>query len=161
MPAPLANQVEQVGYNLKMKIQLAPLYANLWRSGYLQTSAEGRKYLVLFNSNKDRTISSYARYVLAVKIGRLLTEDEEADHIDEDRTNDAPDNLQLLSSKDNKIKNNLFRKSIRVPVHGTLTEYRYCKCVLCKKAKSDHSKAASAAKKLSADLAQPGRATVL
>lgn len=122
-----------------MRIELHELYASKWKAGYLQTSKSGRRYLVLYNSNTDRTITSYARYLLSVKIGRFLEDGEEADHIDEDRTNDDPNNLQVVSCTDNKRKNQAHRRKNRVEKHGTLTEYRYCKCEKCKAAKREWS----------------------
>lgn len=49
-------------------------------------------------------MTAYARYLLAVKIGRYLTEDEEADHIDNDGTNDSIDNIQILSVEEHRLK---------------------------------------------------------
>lgn len=46
----------------------------------------------------------YARYVLEKKIGRPLRKGETVDHIDEDKTNDKPSNLQILSLADNSKK---------------------------------------------------------
>ena len=132
--------VEQVVYNSRMRYELSAPYSTDWRRGYLQESKDGRKYVVLYNSNKDRSVTSYARYLMAVKIGRYLTDEEEVDHKDEDKTNDSLDNLQILTGHENKVKNHEHRKAVRVPKHGTLTEYRYCKCSLCVAAKSAHSK---------------------
>ena len=43
------------------------------------------------------------RYVLEQKIGRLLAKDEVAHHIDENKTNNLPENLEVLTiSKHNK-----------------------------------------------------------
>jgi hypothetical protein len=47
---------------------------------------------------------SYARYLLSVREGRLLSTEEEADHIDDDRLHDAKDNLQVLSKEENAKK---------------------------------------------------------
>lgn len=69
---------------------------------------EGRKYAVLVpvdkNSGLKRTTLSCARYLMSCKEKRFLTKAEEVDHIDNDKTNDSLDNLQLLSGYDNKIK---------------------------------------------------------
>jgi HNH endonuclease len=44
---------------------------------------------------------SYARYLLCIKERRLLEAWEEADHKDDDRRNDDPDNLQVLTKRIN------------------------------------------------------------
>lgn len=121
-----------------MKIELEFPYSADWRLGYLQEAKTGRKYIVLFNSNSDRTITSYARYLKAVSLKRYLLPEEEVDHADEDRTNDDLSNLQVMGGTSNRKKNNEHRKATRVPKHGTLTEYRYCKCDLCKAAKREY-----------------------
>lgn len=54
----------------------------------------------MVNNSEERTTVSYARYLLSVKLGRYLTDDEEADHIDADKTNDSLENLQVLSREE-------------------------------------------------------------
>lgn len=71
---------------------------------------EGRRYAVLVpidkSKNIKRTTISYARYLMSVKEKRFLNKDEDVDHIDEDKTNDDINNLQILPKKDNIIKGN-------------------------------------------------------
>ena len=76
-------------------------YSERWMKGYLNVNPEGRKTLVLYNSPSDRSSTQYARYLLAVSLGRYLTETEEVDHIDDDKTNDDISNLQVLCKKAN------------------------------------------------------------
>lgn len=65
---------------------------------------EGRLCLnVLRNKNNHNQIL-YARYLLEVKLKRKLKDGYEVDHIDGDCTNDTIDNLQELSSRNNRIK---------------------------------------------------------
>ena len=85
-------------------IQLQYPYSNKWKKGYLNTNPEGRKTLSLYNSRTDRSSTQYARYLLAVKIGRFLTRKEQADHKDEDKANDNLSNLQILSVLENNRK---------------------------------------------------------
>jgi hypothetical protein len=87
-----------------MKIELEYPYNQDWKSGYLVVNPEGRKTVILFNSDKNRSSTAYARYLLAVKEGRYLTENEQADHKDTDKTNDSIDNLQILSVEEHKEK---------------------------------------------------------
>ena len=67
-------------------------------------SRDGRKTLILYNSNQQRSSTQYARYLLSVKLGRFLTVDETVDHIDGDKSNNSIDNLQILSLGDNVRK---------------------------------------------------------
>lgn len=87
-----------------MKIELEYPFVNDWRLGYLRTSRDGRKRVDLYNSDTERTTISYARYLMSCHIGRYLTEDEEVDHVDRDRTNDELSNLQILSVEDHRKK---------------------------------------------------------
>jgi hypothetical protein len=91
---------------LSTKIDLQYPYNQDWKAGYLNINSEGRATVTLYNSASDRSSTQYARYLLAVKMNRYLTSEEEADHIDDDKTNDCLSNLQLLSSKENRNKLN-------------------------------------------------------
>lgn len=112
-----------------MKIILEYPYTSVWKSGYLVTNRENRKNVILFNSDKDRSTTSYARYLMSVKLKRFLTSDEQVDHIDNDKTNDDINNLQVLSVKENQQKAGLLKRKYK---HGTLTAYRYCRCDECR-----------------------------
>lgn len=87
-----------------MVIQLQPPFSLKWNKGYLQIHPSGRKYICLFNSNSDRTIISYARYLYGVKLGYEVPAEYEVDHRDNDRTNDDINNLQLLTQEENRLK---------------------------------------------------------
>lgn len=51
-----------------------------WRKAYLIMGSENRRMVCLCNSKSDRTTISYARYLLSVKLGRELRDDETAEH---------------------------------------------------------------------------------
>lgn len=87
-----------------MKIELEEPFKSKWNNGYLQIHPSGRKYVVLFNSDLDRTIISYARYLMGVKLGYFVPDDLEVDHKDDDKTNDDINNLQLLTGEENRLK---------------------------------------------------------
>lgn len=89
---------------LNTKIELEYPYSNNWNSGYLVTNGEGRKTVILYNSNTDRSSTAYARYLVSVSIGRFLTNNEQVDHIDHDKTNDQLENLQILTLEENRRK---------------------------------------------------------
>jgi hypothetical protein len=80
------------------RLELSEPFSSKWRKGYIRISKkDGRARVDLVNGKKDRTTISLARYLLGVQAGRFLDDDEEADHIDGDGTNDALSNLQVLS----------------------------------------------------------------
>ncbi len=67
--------------------------------------SEGRHYAQLVNSEtKTRTTISYARYLMSVHLGRLLTKQEHVDHINGDKVDDRIENLQILSQLQNSLK---------------------------------------------------------
>lgn len=87
------------------KIELEEPYKSKWKYGYLVTNKENRKTVILFNNKNDRTSTQYARYLMSVSVGRFLDKDlETVDHIDGDKTNDAIENLTILSRKENIVK---------------------------------------------------------
>lgn len=47
---------------------------------------------------------AWSRALMIAKLDRLLSEDEEVDHINEDHTDDSVDNLQVLSYEEHKQK---------------------------------------------------------
>ena len=87
-----------------MVLELQEPFKSVWRKGYLRVAADGRRYLDLVNSNTDRTTTSYARYLMSVKIGQFIPEGYEVDHRDDDRTNDVIDNLQIVTAEYNRLK---------------------------------------------------------
>ena len=89
---------------MSTKIELEYPYCEDWKIGYLVTNGDNRKTVLLYNSHNDRSSTQYARYLMAVKLKRYLREDETVDHIDNDKTNDCVENLQILSRADNTRK---------------------------------------------------------
>ena len=87
-----------------MLISLEEPFKSLWKKGYLQVHPNNRKYVCLYNSQEDRTIVSYARYLMSVYLGKVVPDEFEVDHIIDDPTDDRIDNLQLLSQEENLIK---------------------------------------------------------
>ena len=92
-----------------MIIELKYPYSRDWKNGYLVVNGENRRTVILYNSKSERSSTAYARYLMSVKLGRYLLESEQVDHIDEDKTNDDLDNLQLLSMHENVVKQNKSR----------------------------------------------------
>lgn len=87
--------------------------------------------LVLVTNSGEKKCTSYARYLMAVKLGRYMTEDETVDHVDNDKTNDIIENLQVLSLGDNiRKRHRIHNMSLK---HGTYAMYHTnkCRCDLC------------------------------
>lgn len=79
-------------------------YTKDWDKGYIVINGQNRKNVILYNSPKDRSTTSYARYLVSVSLSRYLEEDEHVDHIDDDKTNDELSNLQILTQTENTRK---------------------------------------------------------
>ena len=105
-------------------VELEEPFSSIWRKGYLQTHPSGRKYIVLYNANNDRTIISYARYLMCVHLGFLLSEEFDVDHENDDYTDDRIDNLQVLSKEDNQLKRQL--KFLETEVERTVATCTNC-----------------------------------
>lgn len=105
-----------------MKIDLQGPYSLLWSWGGLYEQPNGRKVVFLSNSRTNKTTISYAKYLMTVKLNRLLEENELVGHKDEDVTNDSIDNLVLttkaeVSAKTNK-RRTIGRTIQKVVSHG-------------------------------------------
>ena len=89
---------------------------------------------------KHRFTMSYARYVMSMHLGRDLLPDEQVDHIDNDRLNDAISNLQILTVKENNAKYTLttVRRMVKTecPVCGVKMELPWKRTHLAKRAGS-------------------------
>lgn len=111
---------------MSTKIELQYPYKGRYKTGYLNINSEGRRILVLKPFKGNLTSTAYARYLLACHLGRFLTTEEQVDHIDNDKTNDVVENLQILSHSENNIKKvehlGLTEKTIKLecPVCGEI-----------------------------------------
>lgn len=104
-----------------MLITLSSPFSNNWRKGYLSTNNQNRQIVALYNSADDRKTISYARYLKSVELGYEISEGFEVDHKDDNKFNDAPGNLQVLTKKQNLEKDNLKRES----------KYKGCTLICC------------------------------
>lgn len=66
--------------------------------------------LISISNPGKRTTISYARYLMSLRLGRLLDKYEHVDHIDNDKSNDSIENLQILTPEQNKKKQEEFYK---------------------------------------------------
>ena len=86
------------------RIELEEPYSKDWNTGFLSFNIRtGRWYVQLLNG-ETRSLTTYARYLMSVHLGRYLEPDEQVDHIDENCQNDNIDNLQILSVVENNRK---------------------------------------------------------
>ena len=117
-----------------MRIKLEAPYCHDYKQGYLINGSESRKMVVLIANDGSKHCTSYARYLMTVHRGTYLRDNETVDHIDEDKSNDCIENLQILSREENVKKHAEFTKQ---PFeHGTYRMYHIgkCRCELCKQA---------------------------
>jgi len=88
-----------------MKIELKYPYNEDWRLGYLlHNKSTGRNNVHLRNSDNDLSTTSYARYLMSVHLGRYLEDHEHVDHINDIKSDDRIDNLQILTVLENNYK---------------------------------------------------------
>lgn len=64
------------------------------------------RYMIFLVSPTHRTSMTYARYLMCMDQGRWLEPHEHVDHIDNNRTNDVIENLQILTPAANAAKRN-------------------------------------------------------
>jgi predicted nucleic-acid-binding Zn-ribbon protein len=59
--------------------------------------------LVHKKTRKRKTLL-YSKFIMSIKLGRLLSKDEEVDHKDDYKSNDSIDNLRIVTRGENKNK---------------------------------------------------------
>lgn len=84
------------------------------------TRKDGRKHVIHYENGKRRT-QSYPRYLMEQHLGRALETQEQVDHINNDKTDNRIENLQLLTVAENNRKS----ASIELPYYFT--------CPVCNK----------------------------
>jgi hypothetical protein len=95
------------------------------------------RYMVTIacNITKKKTSMAYARFLMCVMEGRILRKDEHVDHDDNNRKNDHPKNLKIISVADNN------RKAARPESKcGTLAKSKRCKCNDCTRVLQEYRK---------------------
>lgn len=108
-----------------MVLEIEYPFNQYYRKAYIRVGKDGRKRVDLVKNSKDRTTISYARYLVCVKMGYILSSDFEVDHINKDRTDDRLENLQILSKLDHREKS---RKEM-----STGRNTKILTCVVCGK----------------------------
>ena len=108
-----------------MVIILESPFNTLYRKAYLRQDSKGRRRVDLIISRNDRTTISYARYLMCVKIGYVLSNDYEVDHIDGNCNNDEILNLQILTKEEHLLK------TVREATTGRNMKTLLCVCCGC------------------------------
>lgn len=106
-----------------MLLVLQEPFASRWRNGYVVCDNENRKRVVLYNSQEDIWGMTYARYLVCVKLGYILPTELEVDHINDDKTDDRIENLQVLTKEQNLLKQQYNYIVNQQVVYGV-----YCAC---------------------------------
>jgi hypothetical protein len=90
---------------MKRKIAEEP-FKDYYLYGPYFHQKQGRYYvnLIPIDNELNRTSMSLSRYKMSVYLKRILDLDEEVDHMDEDKSNDSIDNLQILTPQENHLK---------------------------------------------------------
>ena len=96
---------------IELKRKILDLYPEFDRITGPSIAKDNRARVGLRNTKTgEKTVRQLAKVKLEVRIGRRLVEDETVDHVDEDKTNDDSDNLQLLSHSENARKSSIGNK---------------------------------------------------
>lgn len=84
-------------------------------------SPDGREYIVIIFPDGSKKTTNFARYLMEVKLGRLLNRNEHVHHIDGNCYNDCLDNLELIDPKTHQR------------LHHLLDREQEFSCYWCKK----------------------------
>lgn len=90
-----------------MLIELQPPYSHLYKKGYLYLQQDGRRHVYLCEHTQVTTMTSYARYLVSVHLGYILSDEFEVDHVNDDKTDDRLENFQILTKEQNLLKERL------------------------------------------------------
>lgn len=104
-----------------MKINVTTYYKNIYKQAYLMVNKEPRRLVCLIRYDGKRHTMSYAKYIYTSHYCCDIPKGYEVDHINNDKMDDRIENLQLLSSSDNRRKSH------------SKTEMILLKCPICHK----------------------------
>ncbi|MNK09918.1 hypothetical protein D3C87_279270 [compost metagenome] len=91
------------------------LYGEVTIYGPYVRNSDSRSIVQIRFADRSSVTKLYAKVLLEIKEGRILSKDETVDHIDENPKNDCPSNLRLLTRPENSKRSSLQR--IREPVN--------------------------------------------
>lgn len=100
-------------------------FAEYYRADVYISPKYNRRMIIMYKSGGGRLRTTYGRYLFQVdywnKYKILIPDELEVDHINEDKLDDRLENFQLLTHKENVIKNNFSKGSM----------YNFCTCPIC------------------------------
>jgi len=109
-----------------MKLTLQEPWSSQYLTGYLYVvkngKAQGRAIVSLVRPDGTRRFTTYSRYLKAIELGHEVPSNLEVDHVDHDKTNDDPKNLQVLSKEANRLKE-LIRQLEEQDCYGVTCPY--------------------------------------
>lgn len=80
---------------------------------------------LIHKNDKSRKTYAYAKYLMSVNMQRVLSKEEQVDHIDSNKLNDKIENLQILSITENIRKMVIETKKSAIVYDIICSE---CKC---------------------------------
>lgn len=113
-----------------MRIKVIDIYKDKYKAAYLveHKNTDKRKRVYLIGYDGSRKGIAYAQYVWEEANGRNIPDGFQIDHINEDKTDDRLENLQLLSPAENS------RKYVRHAINiGKIVKYVDVVCPVCGK----------------------------
>lgn len=111
-----------------MKIKVIDIYKDKYKAAYLikHKNTDNRKRVYLIGYDNSRKGISYAQYVWEEANGCHIPHGFQVDHINEDKTDDRLENLQLILPVENS------RKYIRHAINtGKIVKYIDMICPIC------------------------------
>lgn len=87
-----------------MKIEVINLYKDTYKTAYLINHKDGRKRVYLIGYDGSRKGMSYAAYLWENQNNIKVPKGYEVDHINNNKSDDRIENLQLLTKKENTLK---------------------------------------------------------
>lgn len=111
-----------------MKIRVIDIYLDKYKSAYLveHKNTDRRKRVYLIGYNGERKGISYAQYIWEEANNCPVPDGFQIDHINEGKTDDRIENLQLLSPIENTRKNVTHRIN-----SGKIVKYVELVCPIC------------------------------
>lgn len=98
-----------------MKIETSDYYKKKGvKDVYVVTNTENRKVAVLVYENKEKHSMSYAKYVYTSFYEYDIAKGDQIDHINNDKTDDSIENLQVLSPKSNSSKRGIYKTFVEL-----------------------------------------------
>lgn len=104
-----------------MKLEISEYYKNKgYDKLYVATNKEPRRVATLRKPNQEMTSMSYAKYLYTSHYKCDIPKGDQVDHINGDKMDDRIENLQVISSKYNSIKDKKIKEMVELtcPVCG-------------------------------------------